>query len=347
MKPVHPYAEKGYSLVEVLIVIVILAVVSTGLMVTFITGQREYSERDTTIRMQQQARLAMAEMERNIKMAGYGLMDMGNLKINIYKGGAISSWVMVEAGDGAGGSADTIAFRYQNPDIPTDMSTDIVTIPVDYPSSKPAVLPLSSTAGLQEKDLLIIYDPADPNKPASVLQISNIPSTGDKVDHISNPNKFPYNPPNSIELFPQNPPYASNGYGAGSRVIKLKDIDMRKVTYSLDGDKLIRDVWSSTTGVSLKHVVATGIEDLQVKYQFKDGTWLDTLDASHDITDLRGLRISVITRSANPDPRYQATQSFQLTGSLGNGKAYSGGGYRRMTMSTMVSLRNLAMRYTP
>lgn len=343
MITVHNHPERGYSLVEVLIVIAILAFVSTGLMVTFLTGQQEYAERDTTIRMQQQARLAMTSLERDIKMAGYGLMDMGNLKINVYKGGALlSPWVIVETGDGGGGGPDTISFRYQNPDIPTDTTTDIITIPTDYPSSKPAVLPLSSSVGIQEKDLLIIYDPADPNKPASLLQVSNIPSGGDKVDHSSNPSKYPYNPPNSVELFP------SGGYGAGSRVIKLKDIQMMKVTYSLDGDKLVRNIWSSVTDTTQSHVVATGIEDMQIRYQFTDGNWLDTLGGSgHEATDLRGVRISIIARTATPDLRYQSARTFQLTGPLGNGKTYSGGGYRRMTMSTTVALRNLAMRYTP
>lgn len=343
MKPSPCQSERGYTLVEILIVIVIMGVVTTAIMATFMTGDRQYGERDAAIRMQQQARLAMNDMERNIRMAGYGLMEMGNLRVNTYKYVSVdilSTWIMVEGTDGASGDPDTITFRYQNPDLPTDMPTDpFVTLTSDYPSSKPAMLPLSSSAGFQEGDLFIIYDPSAPSKPASLLQVSNIPSSGDKIDHGFNQNRFPYNPPASFELFP------AGGYSEGSRIINLKNLDMRRITYSIVDGNLVRDLWTSTTGTSQRKIVATGIQDLQIRYQFADGTWDNVL--SQDVLNLRGVRIGIIARTAKPDPRYQDSQMVQLTGPLGNGKPYSGGGYRRMSMSTTVFLRNLAMRPVP
>ncbi|GFE56957.1 type IV pilus minor pilin PilW [Geobacter sp. AOG1] len=347
-------SDKGYSIVEVLIVIVILGLVTTGLTVTFITGQREYSERDTTIRMQQQARLAMSFMERDIKMAGSGLANLGNLKINVYTGTpTITTWGMVQWGDGGSGGPDSITILYQNPTSPTDEEKGgekpaQVTLSADYPSSKPNNLLVSSstlTTDYKESDLFLIYNPEDQTRPASLLQVSNVPAPGNWISHASG-TKYPYNPPNATELFP------AGGYKKrGSTVLSLSANDIKRVTYFLDGDKLVRNEWSSTTKQTQRHFVATGIEDLQVRYQFKDGTWRDDMDSStgssHDVKDVRGARISIIARTAKPDPRYQSTQAFQLTGPLGNGKVYSGGGYRRMTMSTMVSLRNLAMRNTP
>jgi type IV pilus assembly protein PilW len=357
MKPALPSAEQGYSLVELLVVIVILGLVTTAIMTTFITGQRHHSERDAAIRMQQQARLAMTEMERNIRMAGYGLMDIGSMKINFYPGAnpinPSTAWVMVEATDGAGGNPDSITFRYQNPELPTDESTNPVRLTADYPSPNPTSLPLTDSTGFIPKDLLIIYDPAEPNKPASLLQVSSVPNAT-QIHHARQSNNYPYNPPISYELFP------SGGYNEGSVVLNLRTIDFRTVTYSISGENLIREdrkiVSGSSIPIASTRIVATGIEDLQIRYQFSDGTWRNDivdasppteLDKTHDIKDVRGVRISIIARSAKPDPRYPG-QAAKLTGELGNGKTYDSSGYRRMQMSSMVTLRNLSMpRYTP
>ena len=346
MKPAPSRQEHGYSLVELLIVIVILGVVTTAIMTTFILGQRQYGERDAAIRMQQQARLAMNDMERNIRMAGYGLMDIGSLKINVYNGNnpinPLSTWVMVEATDGAGGSPDSITFRYQNPELPTDESTTPVTLTADYPSPNPVTLPLSSSAGFSPKDLLIIYDPAEPSKPASLLQVSSVPNAN-QIHHARQSNNYPYNPPISFPLFPP------GGYNEGSIVLNLRTIDFRTVTYSISDGSLIREdkkmVPGSSIPVTTGRIVATGIDDLQFRYQFADGTWDNAL--SQDVLNLRGVRVSIIARTAKSDPRYPG-QTLQLTGDLGNGKTYDSSGYRRMQMSSMVSLRNLSMpRYTP
>lgn len=374
MKLCGDIPDKGYSLVEVLIVIVILGLVTTGLTVTFITGQQEYSERDATIRMQQQARLAMAAMERDIRMAGNGLKDIGNLRINVYNKDTKETWSVVQPQDTGGGGADIITILYQYPASPIDdekgeNKPSQVTLTSSYQSSKPNLLLVSSstlTTDYNEFDLFLIYNTEDTTRPASLLQVANIPAPGDRINHASNTSKYPYNPPNGVELFPTTSDKfpSTSGYskrgsaliniGVYDQINKVARNDIRRVTYRLDGDKLVREEWSSKrasqlppTDETLTHTVATGIEDLQFRYQFNDG-WLDTLGGSgHDVKDVTGVRISIIARTANPDPRHQTAQAFQLTGPLGNGKAYSGGGYRRMTMSTMVSLRNLAMRNAP
>lgn len=332
-------SEKGYTLVEILVVMVILAIVSAGITTVFITGLTEYGVREVNIRMQQQARLAMYDIERELKTAGYGFMDFGNLKINVYSKSANSviSWAIVEANNvaGAASNTDSILIRYQTNDPAT---LPDVTISSDHPDSS-VNTPVSDASGFEQGDLFFVYDPDDLTKPASMLQVSNTPSSkSDALKHNSG-NNWNYNPPNAgINIFP------SGGYRRGCKVVNLRTLGVKWVQYHVDGN---RNLIKESSTAPQPHIVAAGIEDMQIRYQFKDGTWRNAPvagDANHDINNLRALKVSIIARTAKPDLRYGGSQPFQLTGSQGDGAVYRGGGYRRMTMSSTISLRNLVMR---
>lgn len=332
-------SEKGYTLVEILIVMVILAIVSAGITTVFVTGLTEYGVREVNIRMQQQARLAMYDIERELKMAGYGFMDFGNLKINVYSKptNTIISWAIVEANNvaGAANNTDSILIRYQTIDPAT---LPDVTISSNHPDSSVST-PVSDASGFAQGDLFFIFDPNDLTKPASMLQVSHTPSSNkDALKHDSG-SSWDYNPPN-----PKTNVFPPGGYGIGCKVVNLRTLGVKWVQYHVDSN---RNLIKESSTAPQPHIVATGIEDMQIRYQFKDGTWLNVPvdgDANHDINNLRALKVSIIARTAKPDSRYGGSQPFRLTGSQGDGVVYSGGGYRRMTMSSTISLRNLVMR---
>lgn len=347
---------KGYSLVEVLVVIVIFAIITAGVSAVFLRGQHEYLVREETVRMQQQARLAMTAMERDLRMTGYGLSDVGNLKIRFYNKGvgtvtdnyyAVaeanvfgSPKVAVPAAD-----TDSIAIRYC--DQPSDAMPDI-TLSGSVPPPSSSNTPVSSTDGINANDLIIIYDPTDLAKYGSILMVTDTTSAGGlSVKHGNGAGDGPlasfYNPSNpAVNLFPP------GGYPVGAKVLRLAPEALRTVRYYVDaGMNLRRQSQAGLTGAVEERPVASGIEDFQVKYYFRDGTWLDapvTDDPDHDVDKLRAVRISIIVRTAKPDRQYGAGDSIRLTGDDGNGVARSGGGYRRMVMSTTISLRNLAVR---
>ena len=342
-------SEKGLTLVEVLVVTVIMGVVLTGLMVVFISGQYQYGVRDATIRMQQQARQAMTILERELKMTGYGLMDLGNLKINRYKNG-VSEPVklgIIEAEDGGENAGpDAITVSFQNPNVATDLTQNVI-VTSDCPSSRTNTITVSSIDRFSIGDLFLIYDPADLTKPASLLQVSVVPSSDKMLKQTNNL----YNPPNTFELFPQvSDGHATNGYPLGSRIINYTTSDIWQVRFFVRDGNLFRQEWHDPWAPGRERLVAGGIEDLQGKDQFADGIILDAPvngDANHDIDNVRAIRIGIIARTANPDMKFDSAEQFQLTGADGNGRAYSGGHYRRMIMRTTVSLRNLAMRMAP
>jgi prepilin-type N-terminal cleavage/methylation domain-containing protein len=65
--------ESGFTLIELLIVIVISALLTVGIYATFMSQQRSYAIQTGVTDMQQNARAALALMEKDIRMAGSGI----------------------------------------------------------------------------------------------------------------------------------------------------------------------------------------------------------------------------------------------------------------------------------
>jgi hypothetical protein len=206
---------------------------------------------------------------------------------------------------------------------------------------------VNSVDGFQKGDLFIIYDARDTARPATLLQVSNDPSNGaspkDRLVHNRGANG-PYNPPNSPELFP------AGGYTTGSKVLNLAG--GRTIHYYIDKKlnlvRETRDNFDLSLPATSLRPVAAGVEDLQIKYCFKDGQWLDGIvagDASHDVNNLRALRVSIMVRALRPARASTGVApALALSGELGNGIARGGDRYRRMALTTVINLRNLALR---
>ena len=64
-------AQRGFSLLEMLISLALFLVVLSTTMAVMVPSRRLYASSERTADIQQNARLAMAEMQRQIRMAGY------------------------------------------------------------------------------------------------------------------------------------------------------------------------------------------------------------------------------------------------------------------------------------
>lgn len=338
--------ERGYSLIELLITIAIFSLVLAGIYTTFDSAQKDQGVRKQTIWMQQQARLAMMRLEKDLKMIGYGFVDVGTFKLNCYdaNSNASTTWPLLVATDtntslGNVPGSDAIEFRYF--DGPLDVSQDVI-LTGNY-SSPDTDTPVSLATGFNAGDFYYVCDPNDRTINASLLQVSSTP-TGTVIPHTSGSGYF--NPPNGTNIFPR-------AYAQGCKVVNLGQGKFKWARYMIDGNlNLVKQTRDDPSKPIVNHVVASGIEDMQIEYQFKDTQWLNspvTNDANHDINNLRAVKISIIVRSQEVDRSFRSTASYRLTDTNqnhagNNPKSFSGGGYRRMIMSTTISLRNMAIR---
>ncbi len=64
--------ENGITLIELLIALVLCSILTAALYRAFISQQKTYTVQDQVADMQQNARIALAQMAREIRMAGYG-----------------------------------------------------------------------------------------------------------------------------------------------------------------------------------------------------------------------------------------------------------------------------------
>lgn len=71
--------KKGLTLIELLIVLVISSLLIAGIYRTFIHQQHTYTVQEQVVDMQQNVRMAINQMVREIRMAGFGRQDAGFL----------------------------------------------------------------------------------------------------------------------------------------------------------------------------------------------------------------------------------------------------------------------------
>ena len=81
------HSEAGFSLIEVMSALVILAIALTAVFATFISQQKSFTVQNRVAEMQQNLRQAVEYMSRDIRMAGYGIPDNVVIPNNIISAG--------------------------------------------------------------------------------------------------------------------------------------------------------------------------------------------------------------------------------------------------------------------
>src|SRR4030065_2463204 len=64
--------KRGVTLIELLVALVISAILVAGVYRTFVSQQRAYTVQDQVVEMQQNVRIALNKMLREIRMVNYG-----------------------------------------------------------------------------------------------------------------------------------------------------------------------------------------------------------------------------------------------------------------------------------
>ncbi len=106
--------RKGMTLIELLVALVISGVLVAGVYRTFVSQQHTFAVQDQIVDMQQNVRLAINRMTRELRMAGFGRMDDAFFGKVVGKGGGkVHGSIENIVTPGGGGSSVTVVGGYQ------------------------------------------------------------------------------------------------------------------------------------------------------------------------------------------------------------------------------------------
>jgi len=307
--------EKGVTLIELMIVLVIAAVLVGGVYTLFATQQRSYSVQDQVTGVQQDARAALDIMARDIRMAG-SLIGREGFTVNTF------TFAVTPTNGGSGGTdvitvvygADEFTTSDGDPVTVQDVSGTLVTL---FPDTVDA-----SSIFDTDKKKYVAFGGED-----KVYQIDSGGISG-----------------NTLTLTASPPAYLQS---VGARVFLVKAI-----TYSISGDMLYVDDHINPVPQPLAgDGITTVVEDLQFAYQVAGSDdWIfdeDTLTwpAGSGTADIRMVRINITVRTGVEDATVAdadaAARFDQPIIEDHNTGLKQDDGFRRRVYTTVVKARNL------
>ncbi len=292
--------SKGVTLIELLIALVISAILIGGIYRTFIHQQKSYATQEQVADMQQNVRVAINRMIREIRMAGFGgkneNVNGNNDIINVFAN--------------VNGFANIINAVDNSPRADNVGNSDELTVVGAY--ERQGRLDQNANAG--DATITIIYDDAGKKFDAGVRKYLCIDGRDNYEVTGAGGNVVTVNP-----ALRKN--YTVRDTGGNLITPDTPVFLVRAVQYGLrvDADGIPVLFRNQNTGGG-RQTVAEYIEDLQFRYVLADTT---EVDVPGNPRDVRGIRITVQARTRMSDPELK-----------------EGGGFRRRTVNTYVDLRN-------
>ena len=329
--------QRGISLVEVLVAMVISLFLLAGIIQVYMANKSSYSFTTSISRVQENGRFAMDSLAVDLRMAGFfgcaifDPEDTSAIVNNLNPAGAGfddlydflgDGIIQATENDGVNGS-DSITIRGARP--------RALNIYPPYGPSTSASIFVGNTDTLDVGDIAIVTN----CRGADIFQVSNTTqgsgSVKDSVVHNTGSGTEPGN---------YNPDTCTSGhclsqvYGADASMIELQ-----VVTYSIqDGVSGEPALFRSDNGVDSELI--DGIEQMQIRYG------IDTTDDDHpnqyvtsddvpDMNDVMAVRIMLLVRSVN-EFVVEAPQALDY-----NDTNFTAGDRRlRQVFSTTITLRN-------
>lgn len=334
----------GFSLVEIMVAMTIGMFGILIIMQVFLIFEGQKRTTAGAADAQENGLIAMYTMEREIRMAGLGLVGLGCATINTYNANRTPqnlSWTMLPVAitrdDIPTPGADRLVILYSTSafgNIPTR-----ITAPMP-PTS--AILNVENGDGFVQGNLFLI---SEPPKNCTLAQASQDgQKTGATWDLAHASGTQPWNPPGGYTIFP------AGGYGEGARVTNMGSMANHEY-YVENNNLMMRDLTqidSATNPVAL----VSGIYAIRAQYGRDTGTdgFVDVFDNTLPAASERlvALRLAVVARSGTVE-RNQLVSPPTLV--LWNGGNVANGGalaldatarqYRYRVYQTTIPLRNV------
>jgi len=273
--------SKGVTLIELLIALVISAILIAGIYRTFIHQQRTYATQEQVADMQQNVRVAINRVIREIRMSGFGGKNENTKGDN----DIITAFVTVN------GFANII--NPVNDTIVDGINHDQITVIGAF--RQIGILAAAANAG---------------DNTININYIGNTKFDTDKKKYMCINGRYNYEvdptkPPITLAKTAANPPGTLNESHVAGELVFL----VEAITYGLEKDPngtpvLFRD---SNTGGGNQDV-AEYVEDLQFRYVLADNT---EVDLPGNPKDVRGVRITIQARTRLSDPELKEGGGFR------------------------------------
>jgi type IV pilus assembly protein PilW len=286
-----PRLSRGFTLVEIMVGVLIGLIGTVVIFQVFAVSEGQKRTTTGASDAQQNGVFGLFQIERDVRMAGYGLNHMALLGCQIngwYEpGGAKITFRMVpvEIINGAGGAPDQVRLAFGNSDLfmaPAKFSADANTSQANYK--------IDNKFGFNEGDLVVA---AEAGKPCTLAQISTVTSSDRTIVHNSGNFTNPegaqeptkYNRPGGLpapegQSYKEWDPMASTGarlYNIGAAPTV--------VTYAIQGSTLVAINGLMPGVAEATAVLSDGVVQLQAQYGFDgDGDGFLASTAAYNAT---------------------------------------------------------------
>ncbi len=237
-----PIPARGFTLVELMVTLTIIAMVLTTVYFTFFRSQANAQRMNALIESRQNARAACQLLEREVRMAGSG---WGRIAVNCYSAGTEFQLSPVDAGYGTTNS-DTLSVIGAYAGVTSKLTAGMTTPTTD--------IQVASTAGFSDSDLVVVTNGAT----AHMFKVTGRLASPPRLQHASS---SPWNPSGSYSNWP------AGGYGVNADVYKAT-----WVQYWYDSTSFTRPSLVRQEDNSAPQVVAQTVRDFEVWYLMQDGT---------------------------------------------------------------------------
>lgn len=292
MKHDFPSGQRGLSLIELMISMVLGLLVVGGAIGVFLSNQQTYRATESLARVQENARVAFELMAREVREAAGNPCAANLPTANVLKNPATSWWsnwanglVGYENGTLAGSAAGTDAVELMSA-----TSGGVTVVGHDKNSAQFKVN--TSDHGIEDFDILMVCDYGQ----ASIFQATNVNSSNVTIVH--NTGTVASGPGNCTKGLglPVPDPCTANGtykeYGSNSIVVKLHAAQW----YVADNGRGGRSLYRRTMNKGLvgnPEEVAEGIQDMQIQYLLSGATDYVAAAPGVDWTRVTAVRITL------------------------------------------------------
>jgi type IV pilus assembly protein PilW len=326
----HPVA--GYSLVEVMVALVILAMAMTAVFATYNTQQKSFTVQSRVAEMQQNLRQAAEYMARDIRLAGYGIPDNVTIPDGKVAAGVTSIRWLYAKDSTTGPDQVYVLYRFD-----MDVNQPPTLLNSDMPFFSTAIS-VNGISGYDNGDLILVTDNAITI--TDLFQITAAPS-GSTLPHDANG----YNAATAHTRFPaagyfsSHPPDIQPGMVTKARFVR----------YFIDSttDPAHPTLMVDRMGDAAPQPLAEDIEDMQLTYG------LDTTTPADGVVDswipnptfaqmalVRQVRLQFIARARLPEAGWAETRPGIEDGIGNRPRGTTPDGYRRRTYDIVIDLRN-------